>query len=155
MRTRIKIGVFSVAVLVAIGVAASDSLKSGEPKGSGKSEHKLVGTWKRTFAKYDGKEVKLPDGMTHLKHVTPTQFMWAIYDEDGKVQAALGGTISIKEKEKVYEEVPEYGIGAALDQLKGKTQTFRWKVEGNKWYHEGKLSSGLAIEEVWQRVENK
>jgi hypothetical protein len=30
-----------------------------------------------------------------------------------------------------------------------------WKLEGNKWYPNGKLSNGETIEEVWQRVERK
>ena len=118
-----------------------------------KADNKLIGTWKVISAKYDGKEVKRPDGYTHLKHVTPTQFMWAIYDGEGKVEAVLGGSYTLKGNE--YIEVPEYGMGGALEQLKGKPQTFTWKVDGNKWHHTGKLSSGLTIEEVWERVEKK
>jgi hypothetical protein len=33
--------------------------------------------------------------------------------------------------------------------------SFECKVEGAKWYHNGALSSGLTIEEVWERVEPK
>ena len=54
-----------------------------------------------------------------------------------------------------YEETPEYGISNDFKLLKGKAQSFKWKVEGNKWYHNGKLSSGTTIEEVWERVQNK
>ena len=42
---------------------------------------------------------------------------------------------------------------ADLHGLKGKPQSFTWKVEGNKWLHSGTLSSGATIEEVWERVE--
>jgi hypothetical protein len=31
---------------------------------------------------------------------------------------------------------------------KGKTHSFKWKIEKNKWYHSGKLDNGLAIDEV-------
>jgi hypothetical protein len=79
--------------------------------------------------------------------------MWAIYGADGKVEDVLGGSVAIKGDG--YVETPEYGTGTVLEQLKGKPQTFTWKVEGNKWYHTGKLSSGLTIEEVWERVEKK
>jgi hypothetical protein len=79
--------------------------------------------------------------------------MWAAYGADGKVTDALGGTYTLKGDE--YVETPEYGVGDVLDQLKGKPQVFKWKIEGNKWYHTGKLSSGLTIEEVWERVEKK
>jgi hypothetical protein len=31
----------------------------------------------------------------------------------------------------------------------------QWKVEENKWYHTGKLSTGLTIENAWERVKKK
>ena len=80
-------------------------------------------------------------------------FMWASYDKDGKVTRAAGGDYTLKGE--VYEETPEYGISSDFDLIKGKAQTFKRKVEGNKWYHNGKLSNGLTIEEVWERVEKK
>jgi hypothetical protein len=121
-----------------------------EPK---EKVHPLVGTWKCLSAKYDGKEAGRPEGYTLLKHVTPTSFMWAIYDSDGKVVGALGGSVTIKGED--YVETPEYSVGEGLDALKGKAQEFKWKVDGNKWLHNGKLSSGLTIEEVWERVTKK
>ena len=77
--------------------------------------------------------------------------MWAIFDKEGKVAATLGGSYTLKGHD--YVELPEYGLGN--DQLRGKPQPFTWKIEGNKWYHTVKLSSGLTIEEVWERVEKK
>ncbi len=41
-----------------------------------------------------------------LKHVTPTQFIWAIFDKDGKVESVLGGPYTLKGDK--YEETPEY-----------------------------------------------
>ena len=82
--------------------------------------------------------------------------MWAIYDKDGKVESALGGPYTIKGDK--YEETPEYGMADTLESLKalkGKVQSFTWKIKDNKWYHDGTLSSGVTIEEVWERVENK
>jgi hypothetical protein len=29
------------------------------------------------------------------------------------------------------------------------------KLVGNAWHHDGQLSNGQAIEEVWERVEEK
>ncbi|HKQ76982.1 MAG TPA: hypothetical protein VJ810_25025 [Blastocatellia bacterium] len=52
----------------------------------------------------------------------------------------------------------EYGGGSIAEvfkDLKGKPQMFECKVEGNKWRHNGALSNGLTIEEVWERVEKK
>lgn len=142
---------FALVVAVVLSPARS---AAGEPRNAdAQSGNKLVGTWKRISAAYGGKESKLPAGATQLKHVTPTQFMWAAYGEDGKVTSALGGTYKLKGDE--YVETPAYGLGGLLAQLRGKPQAFKWRVEGNKWYHTGKISTGLTIEEVWERVEQK
>jgi hypothetical protein len=144
----VLVSLFAI-VAITSGRSAADEPKKAEAK----PENKLVGTWKIVSAKYDGKEIQFPEGTTTLKHVTPTQFMWASFDKDGKVDLALGGSYTLKGEK--YEETPEYGVGDLLQSLKGKPQSFKWKVEGNKWYHSGKLSSGLAIEEVWERVEKR
>ena len=130
-----------LALIIALTVTAATGW-SAEPHGDTKSDNKLIGTWKMISGE-----------ATTVKHVTPTQFMWASYDKDGKVTRAAGGGYTLKGE--VYEETPEYGIGSDFELLKGKPQTFTWKVEGNKWYHNGKLSNGLTIEEVWERVEKK
>ena len=140
-------------LIAAMAFTAARSAADEPKKAEAKPENKLVGTWKLISAKYDGTEIKLPEGETTLKHVTTTQFMWATYDKDGKVSAALGGPCTLKGDK--YEETPEYGIGDVIEQLKGKQQSFKWKVADNKWYHNGKLSSGLTIEEVWERVPKK
>jgi hypothetical protein len=142
-----------LALVGSVAFPPARSAADAPKKPEAQPADKLVGTWKRVSAKYDGKEATLPEGFTHLKQVTPTQFTWVIYGEDGKVVACLGGTYTSKGDE--YVESPEYGVGEVLGQLKGKPQVFRWKVEGNKWHHTGKLSSGMSIEEVWERVEKK
>jgi len=141
------------SLLVVAGLAMATVARADEPKGEAKTGNKQVGTWKLISAKYNGQESKIPEGFTDLKHVTPSHFMWAVYDKDGKVVAALGGTCTLKGEE--YIEVPEYGVGEGFEQLKGKEQVFKLKIEGNKWSHTGKLSNGTTIEEVWERVEKK
>ena len=54
-----------------------------------------------------------------------------------------------------YRSVPEYGIGADFYGIKGMTHAFKAKVDGKKWYSDGKLASCLTIEEVWERVAKK
>jgi hypothetical protein len=141
-----------LAVLMILAATVAD-VRADAPKGEAKDANKLVGTWKMVGAKYDGREFDTPEGFTTIKHVTPTQFMWASYGSDGKVTRAAGGSYTLKGEE--YTETPEYGISGDFDIIKGKAQTFTWRVEGDKWYHTGKLSNGLTIEEVWQRVEGK
>ena len=142
-----------LVVAVSFAIAATHAV-SEEPKSDTKHDNRLVGTWKLVSAKFGGNNFEIPEGSTQIKHVTPVQFMWAWYDKDGKVTSALGGSYTLKGD--AYEELPEYGIGEGLlETLKGKTQSFKWKIEGNKWHHAGKLSSGLTLEEIWERVEKK
>jgi hypothetical protein len=141
-----------LAGIIALAITAN-AARADEPKGGAKTENKLVGTWKLVSAKYGGNEARFPDGSTTIKHVTPVQFMWATYGTDGKVTRTAGGGYTLAGE--TYEETPEYGISADFDVIKGRAQTFKWKVEGNKWHHTGKLSNGLTIEEVWERVEKK
>jgi len=146
-----QIGVMVSVLLLTVAVAASRT--AAEDKEEAKTQNRLVGTWRLVSAKYGGQESKLPQVATMVKHVTPAQFMWATYGKDGKVTRAAGGGYTLKGE--VYEETPEYGLSSDFDLIKGKAQMFKWQVEGNKWYHTGKLSNGLTIEEVWERVEKK
>jgi hypothetical protein len=136
---------------VFLAVAASASNAAPDPKSDTQTAHPLVGTWKMVSTKYDGEVSKLPDDMTMLKHVTPTQFMWVIYDKSGKVVRAAGGSHAMKGEN--YDETPEYGLGA--ERIKGKTHKFTWRVDGNKWRHDGSLPGVVKIEEIWERVETK
>src|SRR6266404_5069649 len=142
-----------LAVAVSFALAATHAVAE-KPKSDSKAENKLVGTWKLISAKYGEREQKFPEGITMVKHVTPTQFMWAMYDQDGTVTRAAGGGYTLKGEE--YEETTEYGVGDEFKALlKGKTHPFKWKIEKNRWHHSGKLSTGLTIDEVWERVEKK
>jgi hypothetical protein len=141
-----------LALLFALAVSAPIG-RSAEAKADAKSGNQLIGTWKLVSAKYGGDDFKFEEGITTLKHVTPSQFMWASYDKNGTVTRAAGGGYTLKGD--VYEETPEYGLSSDFEGIKAKAQTFTWRVEGNKWYHTGKLSSGLTIDEVWERVEKK
>jgi hypothetical protein len=136
----------TVALLAAVAAA---STAADDPK----PENKLIGTWKLVSAKYGGKESKLPETATNLKHVTPTQFMWVTYDKDGVVTRAAGGSYILKGED--YTETPEYGVSGDFEQIKGKSHSFKWKIDGAKWRHTGKLADGFEIDEVWERVEKK
>ena len=76
------------------------------------------------------------------------------YDKDGIVKHAMGGDYTLKGED--YEETTEYGTSSGdFTAMKGKAHKFKVKVDGNKLYQNGKLSGGLTIEEVWERVEKK
>jgi hypothetical protein len=157
LRQILRMRQISMAVLVSlVAVAAFTSGRStaGGPKqAEARTENKLIGTWKQVKAKFGDKEHKIPEGYTQLKHITPTHFMFVDFDKDGKFIDAFGGPYTLKGEK--YEETLEYGVGEVFKTLKGKPQAFECKVEGDRWYHNGTLSSGLTIEEVWERVESK
>jgi hypothetical protein len=140
------------ALLLLVTVAFPFTSRGG-PDPESTLQERLIGTWKLATAKYDGQEVKLGEGSTTIKHVTPAHFMWLSYDQDGKITRSAGGIYTLKTDD--YVETPEYGLGGDFEVIKGKPQTFKCKIEGNKWFHNGKLSNDLTIEEVWERVEKK
>jgi len=138
----------AVALTVAAAYSAAD-----DPKKDSALQEKLVGSWTLVSAKYNGQTFNFPEGSTHIKHVTPTQFMWATYTKDGKINRAAGGSYTLKDD--LYEETPEYGISESFDVIKGNAQSFKCKIDGDTWHHDGKLSNGTTIEEVWERVKRK
>jgi hypothetical protein len=143
------------AVLVALvglaTVTSGFSITHGQ-KAEVRPENKLVGTWKQVSGKFNGKEFRPPEGTTLIKHITQTQFMFVDVDRDGRIVDAAGGPYTLTADK--YEETALYAIGD-FHGLKGKTQSFAWKIEGNRWFHSGTLSSGLTLEEVWERIEPK
>ena len=115
---------------------------------------KLVGTWRLVSAVHNNEPRQdVRKSETHIKHVTDTHFTWVIYKNDTKeVVAALGGRCSVSRES--YTEIPQYGLGDALTVLRDKEQKFTWRVEGDRWYLKGRLSQGMTLEEVWERVKN-
>ncbi len=142
-------------LLLIVGLAAATTTTPTSAEDSkAKAEGKLVGAW-RLVSKKDraGKELELPQGVRMIKLLTPTHWMAVTYNQDGEVSRAFGGRYTLKED--TFEEVPEFGISSTydLEGLKGKLQSFRCKIDGNRWSHFGMLSSGGTINEVWERVE--
>ena len=142
-----------VYVLFLAGLGSSSGMMADERTDQGAAANELIGTWKLVSGKYGGRESTLLKDATTLKHMTPTHYMWATYDKDGQVTRTAGGSYTFTGG--VLESTPEYGLGPDFEAIKGKPQSYKCKVEGNKWYQTGTLSTGQTLEEVWQRVEKK
>ena len=153
LRTRQISMAVLVSLVAVVAFTSGRSTADDQKKAEAMTGNKLVGTWKMVKAKYGGKEYDIPEGTTEFKHVTQAHFMLAAIDKDGIVHAAIGGPYALKGEK--YEETPEYGLSEVFTNIKGKPQSFECKVEGAKWYHNGTLSNGFTIEEVWERVEPK
>jgi hypothetical protein len=132
------------------------SVVAAEPRPGGATQEtdlraKLIGTWRSVSAKYDGQEHEPPENVVTYKHVTPTGFVWLSYEKDsGKIFRAGGGKYTLKGDS--YAERVEYGAGDDFDAVKNAEHTFNCKIEGDRWFHTGKLAGGTTIEEVWERV---
>src|SRR3954470_19197407 len=72
------------------GEAPAKSEKSADLRSA------LVGTWKMTSMKVNGRPNSLPESSVTYKHVTPGGFTWLSYHkEDGKIFRAAGGTYTL------------------------------------------------------------
>ena len=109
-----------------------------------------VGSWKLVSAKSGGRTIEFPEGMTILKHVTPTHFVWVHYDRNGQITQAGGGSYVVNGDS--YDETPEYGLGEGIQPLLGKRQSFTVRIAENRWYQGGKETTGDVIEEIWERM---
>jgi hypothetical protein len=144
----VKFSLQRLATIIALAAIAA-AVRADDAKG----DNRLVGTRKIVSGKYGGVEFSRLSGTMTVKHITPTHYMWATYDKDGQVTRTGGGPY--KFKDGVMESTPEYGFGSDFQAIKGQPQSYKCKVEGNKWYQTGTLSTGQTLEEVWERVEKK
>jgi len=148
-------------VIVALALISPLALAGGSDKATGSlvtaprmMQSELLGTWKYVSGMNSGKEVKFPEGITPLKHITPTHFTVVGYNsKDGSVIWVIGGTYTVRGD--LYEETPLYGMIVNFPNLRGNLQTYRWRVEQNLWKTAGKLSTGSPAEEVWEKVEQR
>jgi len=149
----------AVSSLVLLLVAGTFGPGYGIPRAlaqTGKSagENRLLGTWKLVSARYGGENFDVTSLGTTLKHITPDNFIWVSYDPATKlITRAEGGSYTFKGER--YEETPRYGLGGAFETTGKKPQSFNVKLDGEKWRISGMLSSGLRIEETWERVKKE
>ncbi|HKE92649.1 MAG TPA: hypothetical protein VKB45_20115 [Gemmatimonadales bacterium] len=107
-----------------------------------------VGTWKLVTAKANGKAVDIPAGTTVLKHVTPTDFVFVYYTQQGLITVAGGGHYTYDGTR--YAESVEYGVGEGMAPYIGKTQAFTLRIADGRWYQSGTETDGTTVEEVWE-----
>ena len=110
----------------------------------------VVGTWTLVSAKANGKAVDVAAGTTVLKHITPTDFVFVYYTQQGLITVAGGGRYRLTGNH--YEETVEYGVGEGMAPYIGKTEAFTLRLDGNRWYHSGTEHDGTVVEEVWERA---
>ncbi|HEY6224138.1 MAG TPA: hypothetical protein VIW26_10155 [Gemmatimonadales bacterium] len=136
-----------VGGLALVGVLAGGVGAARRPAAS---KEGVVGTWRLVSANANGKAVDIPAGTTVLKHLTPTDFVFVYYTQQGLITVAGGGRYTLKGNR--YEESVEYGVGEGMAPYIGKTEVFTLRLEGDRWYHSGTETDGSVVEEVWERA---
>ena len=111
-----------------------------------------LGTWKLVSTKYgDATEfTPYPPGSSRIKLIYATHITWLeVAGETKLVLASAGGKYELTGN--TYIETIEWA-GEGMEPYLGKAQKFTIRVEGNKLFQSGELSTGLKLEENWERV---
>jgi hypothetical protein len=141
--------VMRYGVLAALLVVTS-AFAQPNPMGGGIAARPLVGAWQLVSARYtaaDGKVTEVSgDQVRSLKVLNDGRFSFVTVKADGTFIRAAAGRYAVDRNS--YTETIDY---TSVDNIRGKTYTFKWRVEGNTWYHSGELE-GSRFEEVWRRA---
>ena len=141
--------------LLIIGTVATLALTAALPGAEkpAKDAGSLLGTWRLVSAKYgDAKEFSdVSNQGPHIKMLTADRFIWVIYDaKTNLISRSMGGSYRLQGAS--YTETVEFFLPAGMKVYLGKEQVFTIRIEGDKLFQSGKLSDGMKIEEIWQRV---
>jgi hypothetical protein len=124
-------------------VAGADDNPNPQPEAA-RLKRELPGTWECVSL------VDVPKQISHIKHVTPTHYMWTACDRDKKAILAIsGGTWALKDGK--YVEAAEFASDN-IQQLRGKTFRFTIDLAGDKWDHKGVPDSEIDVDQVWMRM---
>ncbi len=109
----------------------------------------LAGAWRITDRMRNGQMTAMRQGARKtIKMITGSRFQWAAFNPETKQFSGTGGgTINLKDGK--YSEHIEF-FSRNSDRV-GADLTFNYKVEGNKWDHSGKSSTGNPIREIWTK----
>jgi hypothetical protein len=103
----------------------------------------LKGTWERL-------EMEAPQ-YRHIKMLAGDHFVWVSYDRSTGLVAAVGGGTYLFDG-RTYIESLEFGNEALPAELIGEDQFFTARLYGDEWHHQGTLSNGFEVREVWLRI---
>lgn len=114
-----------------------------------KGEAGLAGLWRITGRMNNGQITPMPlAARKTIKIFSKTRFQWAaINTQTGDFSGTGGGTYTLKDG-KYTENIEFFSrdssrVGASL--------SFDALVEGGKWTHTGKSSTGNPIHEIWEK----
>jgi hypothetical protein len=113
----------------------------------------LVGTWKLLTGRFVATDNQSTNNdwdsstLTQYKLVTPDSFMYySMRNNSESIQWAAMGKVRIE-----GDQYTEYIQSSNARGLPGKSLTFNYRLEGDRWYHTTTTDEGI-LEEVWVRV---
>ena len=113
----------------------------------------LVGTWKLLTGRFIASDNNSTNNdwdsgtITQYKIVTPDSFMYySMRNNSESIQWAAMGKVRIE-----GDRYTEYIQSSNAKGLPGRTMTFNYRLEGDRWYHSADTGEG-RLEEVWVRV---
>ena len=124
---------------------------TAEPEVSTSKNSEIQGTWKLVSYNYSGDSIMInyPESASRIKLITENNFCWTDCDVASHlVSSTSGGSYTFVDGN--YTEKLEYGSAGMLGYV-GHDQKYTVKIENNKLYLSGALSSGQRIREVWEK----
>ncbi len=109
----------------------------------------LAGSWRITDRMRDGEMQAMRQGPRKtIKMITGTRFQWAAFNPDTQQFSGTGGGTAEVKDGKYIEHIEFFSRNA---ERVGASLSFDYQVNGNKWDHSGKSSSGNPIREIWTK----
>ena len=114
------------------------------------NESDIMGSWRVISSKLDGVNQNLSNTIK-TKLITKKHFSWFSCTEKNRIaRNSVGGTYTFDGK--VYIETIDC-VGVGSTNYLGKKHVFNVKIDGNKMYVKGTLSTKVKLDEVWERTE--
>jgi hypothetical protein len=107
-------------------------------------QHSVIGTWEHTF---EG----APQNV-QIKVLNRTHYIWVTYERATGMPLLMGGG-TYRCDGHDYVETVMFGSPGIQQELIGKDQVFTATFKGDLWYHQGILSNGMPIKELWRRID--
>lgn len=142
-------------VMVFLLALAGTDVSADEPSPVKASDvTKLDGAWRLVSYKSSAakESKKVPKGVEQIKLVTDGRFVSTLV-KDGKLVQALGGRCAVEDE--LYLEKVAFAFDKQDEWMVGRPAAFKWKVDGDRWYHEGVIRGDKAearISEIWERL---
>ena len=126
------------------------ALVSGGVALAGDSPGPLDGAWEMVRGQQtraDGSVVEITrDDRQALKIIGSGHFVYISEDGPDTFHGAHGGRCEID-----GSEYTEHVAHASLGEMRGRSYTFEFRLEGDQWHLRGRFGD-LEIEELWRRV---